>query len=445
MRNLLFVILSAFFLSSCAKEQTIAVKADFNITVVDSNYSVPVKVEITNTSSGADTYQWSFEGATVTNSTDINPKPVYYIIPGTYNIILKASNKDGSQDTKTIQIKIDSALTADFDWQMQGSNIAPVTLQLNNKSLGATAFQWTFEGGKPATSTDKNPQVVFTDSGTHKIQLTTTNGRISATTEKTVSILPALAISFNWTVDFVNQDYQVPVTLHMHNTTIDATSYEWTFTNNPNNIISTAQNPDITITTAGTYTLQLKASNDKESKTAQQQVTIYPDKNLLSFTGIKLGINTAQNSIGCFFSSVLGQVITSNAVTGSNGASIDIAFFGMDASFSYNQFISPDEVQQTAFNAIPNAIHTKIINRQELVGTQLTASQFDAISDGSGLAGPSITQTDQGLTPFDGTQSNRIILFQTADGRKGAIKVTQYVAGGKDSYILADIKIQKHT
>jgi hypothetical protein len=34
-------------------------------------------------------------------------------------------------------------------------------------------------------------------------------------------------------------------------------------------------------------------------------------------------------------------------------------------------------------------------------------------------------------------------LFQTQEGRKGAIKIKKYVEAGQESYILVDIKVQK--
>jgi PKD repeat protein len=63
-------------------EESIPVKADFSIKVINDDYSVPVKVEITNKSTGAETYQWSFEGATITSSTEKSPQPITYANPG---------------------------------------------------------------------------------------------------------------------------------------------------------------------------------------------------------------------------------------------------------------------------------------------------------------------------------------------------------------------------
>jgi hypothetical protein len=37
----------------------------------------------------------------------------------------------------------------------------------------------------------------------------------------------------------------------------------------------------------------------------------------------------------------------------------------------------------------------------------------------------------------------RLILFETGDGRKGALKINRKVEEGTDSYIEADLKMQK--
>lgn len=437
----LFGILALIF-NGCAVEEGIPVTADFTINVVNNDYSVPVKVEITNKSTGAETYEWSFEGATVESSTEKNPQLITYATAGVYKIKLKASNKDGNEDEKEIEIKADAAMNVDFEWQMQGSDISPVTLQMVDKSLGATQYLWEFEGGNPATSNVQNPNVVFTSAGDHVIKLTISNGLETYSTQKTVTVQPAMTVDFDWSIDFIDNDYQAPVLLHLNNMSTNAVSYEWIITGaNPST--TTATSPDITFASAGIYTITLNATNDKETKTLQKQITIHPDTNLLSFSDVKLGINTAHSTIGCFFSSYLGTVIKQGEVTAANGSKIDFGFFGLNSSFSYNQFVSPDEVQNTAFSAIPNAMHTKIINSQELVGTQLTNSGFNAINSGSDFNSVNINETNAGKTPFNNSVVPRIILFKTEDGRKGAVKIKNFVSAGAGSYILVDIKVQK--
>lgn len=438
---LLFAVL-AFAFNACAVEESIPVEADFSVKVINDDYSVPVKVEITNKSTGAETYQWSFEGASVTSSTEKSPLPITYASPGVYKIKLKASNKDGNVDEKEIEVKADAAMNVDFEWQMQGSDISPVTLHMIDKSLGATQYLWEFEGGSPATSNAQNPDVVFTTPGDHIIKLTISNGLETYSTQKTVTIKPAMTIDFNWTVDPIDNDYQAPVLLHLNNMSTNAFTYEWTIVG-ANPATSTAVSPDINLPAAGTYTIILKAINDKETKILQKQVTVLPDANLLSFSNIQLGISSASSTVGSFFSSELGTVLKQNEVNATNGSKIDFAFFGLNSSFIYNQFVSPDEVQNTGFLALPNATHTKVINSQELVGTQLSSSGFDALDAGNDFNTITVTETNAGKSPFSNSVVPRVILFQTSDGRKGAVKVKSFVANGLSSYILVDIKVQK--
>lgn len=437
----LFMLIIGYTIS-CAKEEGIPVTADFTVKVVNNDYSVPVRVEITNKSKGAENYYWNFEGATVTSSNKRTPKPIVYTKAGLYKIKLKASNKDGNEDTKEIEIQVDEAMKVDFEWEMKGSDISPVTLQMVDKSLGATQYNWEFQEGSPLTSTEKNPSVVFTSQGEHVIKLIITNGKETYSTQKTVTVKPAMTVDFDWSVDFIDSDYQAPVLLHLNNLSTNAFSYKWNISGaNPS--ISTDKSPDINFPNAGTYTIVLNATNDKETKTVKKQVTIHPNTNLLSFKDVKLGINTSHSSIGCFFSSELGKVIKKEEVSIGIGNKIDFGFFGLNSSFNYNQFLSPDEVQTTSFKKIPNAIHTKIVNSQELVGTQLTALLFDEIDTGSDFNLIDVIETNVCKTPFNNTITPRVILFQTEDGRKGAIKIKDFISSGVDSYILVDIKVQK--
>ncbi|MBP2617878.1 PKD domain-containing protein [Chryseobacterium jejuense] len=439
---LLLMVACAWMFNACAVEESIPVKADFSIKVVNNDFSVPVKVEITNKSTGADTYEWSFEGASVTSSAEKSPQPITYANPGVYKIKLKASNKDRNVDTKEIEVKADAAVIVDFDWQMQGSDISPVTLKMVNKSLGATQYLWEFESGNPATSNEENPNVVFTTPGDHMIKLTVSNGLETYSIQKTVNVKPAMTIDFNWSVDAIDNDYQAPVLLHLNNLSTNASSYEWTIAGGVP-AVSTQVSPDVTLPAAGTYTIILKSTNDKETKTLQKQVTVLPDANLLSFSDIQLGINSAHAAVGCFFSSELGKVIKQGEVNQINGSKIDFAFFGLNSTFLYNQFVAPDEVQNTGFIAIPNASHTKVINSQESVGVQLSPSGFDTLDSGNNFSSINVAETNAGKAPFNNSIVPRVVLFQTADGRKGAIKIKNFVTNGPNSYVVVDIKVQK--
>ena len=161
---------------------------------------------------------------------------------------------------------------------------------------------------------------------------------------------------------------------------------------------------------------------------------------------VKFGISAAHATVGSFYSTQLRKIFKQNDQPDTAGKWIDIAFFGLNQNFGYNKFISPDSAEAYTFNAIPQATKTKFINSQELCGcgVNFTAADFDNMQTGLPLQNININPTQQGWHQFTNAMLPRIILFQTEDGRKGAIKVKQFVQEGTNSYIIADIKVQKN-
>jgi len=445
----IFLLLLGMNQISCYKETVLRVTADFATEYVDSNKTIPVQVRITNNSLQADTYEWTFEGGLPATSTKGEPGVITYETAGEYTIKLVASNQDGSEDTKTATIKIYDAINIDFTAQIinNEANYPPVQVQLINRTDGqGLTYQWIFEGGSPSSSTDKNPpNVVFTETGSHITTLTVNNGVKSASKTQTITVAPDISADFSWTVDLDDNDYQVPVTLQLVTNCISATTYQWTL-HGGSPAFSTQENPSVIYSTEGTYLIQFKASNGSNTQTVEKQVTFYPNTNLRVFNDIKLGINSAHNNntVGAFFSTSMQQTYTANQIMASTGKDVDIVFFGLNSSFSYNKFVSPDQAQNNGFMAIANAQHTVFVNSQETCGCGLnfTASDFDAMANDSPLKSLSITETPGGLQQFDNSQP-RIVLFQTKDGKKGAIKIKEMVNDGVNSYIICDIKIQK--
>lgn len=81
--------------------------AGFTATPISGNS--PLSVNFTNTSVGADSYQWLFGNGGTSNAND----PSYvYNLPGTYIATLIASNAGGCFDTAFITIQVDSCLYA---------------------------------------------------------------------------------------------------------------------------------------------------------------------------------------------------------------------------------------------------------------------------------------------------------------------------------------------
>ncbi|MFD0962909.1 PKD domain-containing protein [Pseudofulvibacter geojedonensis] len=441
---LMFVMI---MILSCVEEVAVPVVTDFNAEIENNDYSVPVHVRITNITEGADTYNWSFPGGIPEVSSDRNPGTIIYSQPGNYTIRLEASNRDGSIDVKEKEISIYDAVQTSFTAEYIINNFPPMEVVLTNSTTGADSYQWLFEEGMPLSSTQQHPNnVVFNTPGDHIITLEVSNGIETFQSQQTVTVAPHLETNFSYNVNLEDNDFEAPVTLTMVNTCISATDYIWTFTGGTPSS-STEENPTVTYSTPGTYTINLEATNGKETQMISQTVTVLPNTNLRTFTDIEIGINTAHisNTKAAFFSTTMQRTYTNSEVDNSNGSEIDIAFYGLNQNFTYNKFVSPNQVQDYTFDAIPGANHTKFINSIETCNcsASMTVSEFDSMTDDTILDALTIEETIGGLQDFDNTIEPRIILFETPDERKGAIKIKDFVEDGQNSYVIVDIKVQK--
>jgi PKD repeat protein len=441
----LALVLMLLLLWGCYKEMDFPVTADFSYEVQNNDYSAPVRVVIGNNTMGAEQYLWTFEGAEPSSSESKDPGTIIYTTPGTYKIKLSATNSYGSSDEKEIEIVIDAEVKIGFTLSNAASYYPDVSLNITNTTQNATTYKWTFEGGTPAASTQQQPgTVVFSQSGEHKITLEASNGRETHTKDTIITVLPDIVADFDITWNAEDNDMEAPFRALLQNKSVSADSYIWDVAGAAS-FSSTEKNPAFTFNTAGTYNIQLTARNDKKTVTQTKTITILPNSNLYKFSDVKLGINTAQNTIGCYFSSKLGRTLSANEVTPENGGLIDFVYFGLNQNFTYNKIISPDSAGLYSFLPITNAGNTKVINMQETCacGISMNEAVFDAMQNDLTLRSVNIAQTQTGFVQFDESIVPRIVLFQTADGRRGAVKIKQFVQNGQQSYMLCDIKVMK--
>ena len=449
MNKIIYILISLVLLSGCAKEEAVPVIVDFDFEVFNNDYSIPVQVVFFNRTEGGEEYEWTFEGGVPSRSVNRNPGVIQYDTKGTYTIQLFSTNQDGEQDSKEIQIQIDDPVIVDFKVTNQTDNFAPAAYTFQNTSSGASTYLWTFEGGTPATSIEKEPgEVVFTDPGEHTIVLEISNGRETYAKQHIITVAPFLVSDFEYTIAFDDDDFQVPAKVKFINNSISATTYDWSF-EGTSVFSSQEKDPEVVFTQLGTQRVLLTVSNGKQTKTSSKEITFFSNTNLRELKDIKLGINTAHNAntVGSFYSIAKRKGYTSEEITPEVGSQIDLVFFGLNQAFTLNRFTSPDTMSGTTFEELQNPKNTIFINSLELCGcsASMTSAQFDALQNDSVFRNMVIEETSGGLQGFDDTKKPRIILFKTKEGKKGAIKIKDFVADGPNSYILVDIKVQKET
>ncbi len=433
--------------TACYQESIVPIEGDFTTSFVDGDESVPVIVTIKNKITGADAYHWNFEGGIPAESKQSNPGEVTYNKAGQYSITLVVDNQDGEHKEFVKTINIKEAINISFTPQIIQSNNPPVEVQLLNTTVGiGLTYDWVFQDGNPKTFSGKTPPpVIFATPGNHNITLTVSNGFENQSLTKIITVAPNLVANFSWIPNFEDQDYQSPVTINLINQSVSATAYSWAFQGgNPMN--AAVQDPKQVTFTTGVHQITLTASNDKTTQTITKTITVVPDTNLTVLTNVKFGINAAHNSnlVGAFYAIKNQSSYHDNEVTNTNSNQIDIAFQGLNDTFTFNKFISPNIVSSYGFQPLANAQNTVFINSQNLCncGLNFTVTDFNNMINDVPLQGLTIPNSTAGAQEF-GKSYPRIVLFKTQDGRKGVIKVKDMVQSNGASYILCDIKVQK--
>ncbi|MEL6868012.1 MAG: PKD domain-containing protein, partial [Bacteroidota bacterium] len=158
-----------------------------------------------------------------------------------------------------------SAPTADFTSE-NTTGCAPLSVQfIDESSATTTAWTWSFEQGTPASSTEQNPTVVYSQQGSFEVSLIAANPAGNDTISQTVFIevedLPTA--SFETAVDFT--------TVNFNNTSLGGNSYVWDFGDGN---FSTNENPVHIYESPDLYTVTLTVTNDCGANTFTETLEI---------------------------------------------------------------------------------------------------------------------------------------------------------------------------
>ena len=223
------------------------------------------EVTFTNTSSNADTYEWQFGDGETSNESDL----VYtYTADGIYTVLLIAEGPCGL-DSTTQDILIVTPPTAGFIISSDSICEGNIVQFTSTSSSNSASFNWTFEGGTPSTSTEENPEVVYSTPGQYDVSLVVEN----AAGQDSVILLDGITVSPNPTAQFTSS---VDVgTVSTVNNSSNATQYEWYFGDGGE---SNEFEPQYTYADEGIYEILLLASNacGVDSFTQEIQVILPP-------------------------------------------------------------------------------------------------------------------------------------------------------------------------
>ncbi len=145
----------------------------------------PLTVNFTDQSTNAQSWYWKFPGGNPATSTQQNPT-VVYSSPGSYMVSLKIVCTSGQVDSSyqsnyIVAEYCGESCEAAFDASPR-QGCAPLTVNFTDQSTNAQSWYWKFPGGNPATSTQQNPTVVYSNPGIYSVSLkiTCTNGQVDS-------------------------------------------------------------------------------------------------------------------------------------------------------------------------------------------------------------------------------------------------------------------------
>lgn len=263
----------------------------------DCNYTPLAEPTITEnanvlTSSVAPSYQWTKDGEIVDGETN---QTFTMTGDGTYTVIVS----DGYCELESDEFVLggggnDTEPTASFSADQQvvceGTQIQYTDL---SEGGNITDWNWTFEGGTPATSTDQNPVVTYSDAGSYSVTLEVENSMgVDESTETTY-----ITVNGSPAVPQVNQNGN-----WLYVTTSANETAEWFFGGT-----SVQIGDSLSAQTSGTYTVVITNSNNCSSEADyvfstsnvfewMNDVSVYPNPvtHVLNFenrTGSELSYN----------------------------------------------------------------------------------------------------------------------------------------------------------
>jgi PKD repeat protein len=174
----------------------------------------------------------------------------------------------GSFPSSGVEPQIPPQMVADFTANpLYGTS--PLSVSFTDLSTGPPeSWSWTFgDIGGGNTSTSQNPSHTYTTAGTYSVNLTVTNFDGTSTLIKTdyITVIPPPPVAdFYGTPTSGSPGLVVSFT---DTSTGSPTGWNWTFGDIGGGNTSTSQNPSHTYTTAGTYSVNLTATNAGGSNT----------------------------------------------------------------------------------------------------------------------------------------------------------------------------------
>lgn len=374
--------------------------ANFDFTANQLQYS------FMSTSSNSTSYFWEF-GDNETSNLE-NPNHTY-LEDGTYIVRLTTTNDCGTDVAETT-IQVVSAVQAGMTTNVV-SGCADLEVQFaDNSSANVSNWFWTFEGGNPATSTEKNPLVTYQNAGTYDVVLEVSNSAFTDVLTQTniISVQDVPNADFSFDVTNLEVDFQ--------NLTTNGVSYTWDFGDNNTSVL---ESPNHTYGAEGIYEVMLISTNicGNDTSTIEVNVSSLPTANFTanategctSFTVVFEDLSTSSTE-NWFWEFEGGNPATSTdqnpVVVYENPGTFDVKLTASNDVGS-DEFILQDYIE---VGSLPSATINKEING--INGSfSFTSSNYDSnLWTVEGISGSFDTESIDIIFPADGDYEVKLTL-----------------------------------
>ncbi len=236
--------------------------AGFNMNI--SDVCDPAPIIFTNTSQSFDFITWDFDDG---NVSSLNNQTHTYTSPGIYDIKVVVQTAAGCFDSITQQVEIFPTPVADFNLIVADSCHAPVIVNVQDNSSGATSYAWDF--GNTTTSTLTNPITAYPNPGIYDVKLIVSNQFGCED-----SLTKAIDID-NTVASFTIPPYDTcfPSIVVFNNTSINYSNINWSFGDGN---VSNSVNPSNVYANPGDYFVKLVVENNSCKDSLTQIVRVYP-------------------------------------------------------------------------------------------------------------------------------------------------------------------------
>ncbi len=158
----------------------------------------PGNILFRNASKNGLSYHWDFSGAYIKNDparpntfTGISPDTVHFPVPGTYTVSVTVRGSSGQEDVTYSQtfefIKKDPTVSYLPESVLMDTSVH-FTVDFLRFEDKTPSFEWSFEDGEPATSTEESPVVKFKAAGDKLVTLKLNDGEEEFTINTTVPV-----------------------------------------------------------------------------------------------------------------------------------------------------------------------------------------------------------------------------------------------------------------